>query len=185
MPVIRVSCPTNALTAEQKSVARPHHTSDKVPLQTFEPLSTVCLACGNAAHVSYHTQRTITTLDFSISFTSGGVSMCLFHMSPLSPTVPTGIAEGAWALPHGEYGLDVIALVGFLRYRWHQSLPEIYRSLHERGLTIGERTVHNLLARYARVGSSSHDRSRTPATAHAEARASHSGSGWAEAGCWS
>ena len=23
-------------------------------------------------------------------------------------------AEGAWALPHGEYGLDVIALIGFL-----------------------------------------------------------------------
>ncbi|GHO72036.1 hypothetical protein KSC_109280 [Ktedonobacter sp. SOSP1-52] len=51
-------------------------------------------------------------------------------------------------MPHGEYGLDVIALVGFLRYQRHQSLPEIHRSLHERGLPIGERTVLNLLARY-------------------------------------
>jgi hypothetical protein len=24
--------------------------------------------------------------------------------------------EGLWALPHGEFGLDVIALVGMLRY---------------------------------------------------------------------
>jgi hypothetical protein len=57
-------------------------------------------------------------------------------------------AEGAWALPHGEYGLDVIALVGALRYRRHQSLKEIHHSLHERGLSIGKRTVLNLLARY-------------------------------------
>jgi hypothetical protein len=33
-------------------------------------------------------------------------------------------------------------------YRRHQSLPEIHRSLHEQGLSIGERTVLNLLARY-------------------------------------
>jgi hypothetical protein len=42
----------------------------------------------------------------------------------------------------------VIALVGFLRYRRHQSLAEIHQGLHERGLSIGERTVLNLLARY-------------------------------------
>jgi hypothetical protein len=51
-------------------------------------------------------------------------------------------------LPHGEYGLDVIALVGVLRYQRHQSLTEIHHSLHERGISIGERTVLNLLARY-------------------------------------
>ena len=74
--------------------------------------------------------------------------MYLSSMSTLSPAISTGIAERAWALPHGEYGLDVIALVGFLRYRRHQSLPEIHGNLHERGLAIGERTVLNLLARY-------------------------------------
>jgi hypothetical protein len=42
----------------------------------------------------------------------------------------------------------VIALVGFLRYQRHQCLAEIHRSLHERGLPIGERTVLNLIARY-------------------------------------
>lgn len=56
--------------------------------------------------------------------------------------------EGKWALPHGEYGLDVIALVGMLRYRHHRSLTELHQSLRERGLPIGERTVLNLLARY-------------------------------------
>jgi hypothetical protein len=69
-------------------------------------------------------------------------------MSTLSHQPYRPEAEGAWALPHGEYGLDVIALVGMLRYRHHHSLAEIHHRLHERGLSIGERTVLNLLARY-------------------------------------
>jgi len=57
-------------------------------------------------------------------------------------------AEGAWALPHGEFGLDVIALVGSLRYTSHRSVPEIHQALCDRGVTIAERTVTHLLQRY-------------------------------------
>lgn len=56
--------------------------------------------------------------------------------------------EGRWALPYGEYGLDVIALVGMLRYRHHHSLAELHQALRDREIAIGERTVLNLLARY-------------------------------------
>jgi hypothetical protein len=56
--------------------------------------------------------------------------------------------EGAWALPHGEFGFDVIALVGQLRYGQHRSIPEIHQELCARGVVIAERTVTNLLARY-------------------------------------
>jgi hypothetical protein len=56
--------------------------------------------------------------------------------------------EGTWALPHGEFGFDVIALIGQLRYGQHRSIPEMYQDLRGRGLTIAERTVTNLLARY-------------------------------------
>ena len=52
--------------------------------------------------------------------------------------------EGAWALPHGEFGLDVIALVGMLRYESHRSVPEIHQDLCRRGVVIAERTVTNL-----------------------------------------
>jgi hypothetical protein len=38
-----------------------------------------------------------------------------------------------------------------LRYRQHQSVPEIHRALRERGVTICERTVTNLLDRYDEV----------------------------------
>ena len=128
-------------------MARPRHGSDVLPLHRLIPLSAICLACGHAAHIVYHTERTITTLSgqyrLHLAVRRCRYSACPRYHQPYRPE-----AEGAWALPHGEYGLDVIALVGFLRYRRHQSLAEIHHSLHERGLAIGERTVLNLLARY-------------------------------------
>jgi hypothetical protein len=49
--------------------------------------------------------------------------------------------EGRWALPYGEYDLDVFALVGMLRYRHHHSLAELHQALSDWGIAIGERTV--------------------------------------------
>lgn len=57
-------------------------------------------------------------------------------------------AEGRIALPQHEFGLDVIALIGELRYQQHRSVPEIHQELLSRGLRICERTVTNLLDRY-------------------------------------
>ncbi len=45
--------------------------------------------------------------------------------------------------PVREYGLDVIALVEMLRSRHHHSLAELYQTLRDRGIAIGERTVLN------------------------------------------
>jgi hypothetical protein len=113
----------------------------------YAPLSPTCLTCGNAAHIAYHTERTITPLRGQHRLHLV-VRRCKYPECPRSRQPYRPEAEGAWALPHGAYGLDVIALVGFLRYRRHQSLAEIHQSLHERGVAIGERTVLNLLARY-------------------------------------
>ena len=44
--------------------------------------------------------------------------------------------------------LDIIALIGALRYERHQSVPEIHQELARRGVILAERTVTNLLARY-------------------------------------
>lgn len=56
--------------------------------------------------------------------------------------------EGRWALPHSECGLDLIALVGRLRYREHRSAPEIQQVLQQRGIAGCERTVDHLMHRY-------------------------------------
>jgi len=57
-------------------------------------------------------------------------------------------AEGALALPHPEYGLDVVALIGMLRFAQHRSVPEIHLELRSREVEISERTVSHLLYRY-------------------------------------
>lgn len=68
---------------------------------------------------------------------------CLRYQKPFRPE-----AEGRMALPQHEFGLDVIALIGALRYQQHRSVPEIHQELVARGLRICERTVTNLLDRY-------------------------------------
>src|SRR5205823_13028296 len=44
--------------------------------------------------------------------------------------------------------MDVIALVSTLRYPSHRSVPEIHKTLCDRGISIAERTVTHLLQRY-------------------------------------
>jgi len=56
--------------------------------------------------------------------------------------------EGAWGLPHGEFGLDIITVIGQLRYGEHRSIPEIHQRLIQRGVSIAQRTVTDLLERY-------------------------------------
>jgi MULE transposase domain len=56
--------------------------------------------------------------------------------------------EGRWALPHGEFGLEVIALIGQWRFREHRSVPEMHRALLAHGVSITERSVTHLMQRY-------------------------------------
>jgi hypothetical protein len=68
---------------------------------------------------------------------------CSRHHLPCRPE-----EEGRLALPQHEFGLDVIALIGTLRYQQHRSVPEIHQELTRRGVGICERNVTNLLDRY-------------------------------------
>ena len=89
---------------EQVVMARPHVVSNTLPLLTLEPLSPTCLVCGKAAHIAYHTQRTVTTLTgrHRLHLT---VRRCAFPACSRYHQPYRSEAEGAWALPHGEYGL--------------------------------------------------------------------------------
>ena len=105
---------------------------------------THCGCCGRPIAVTYRTQRTITTLQGSCRLTLR-VRRC---RNPACEWYHRPEEEGRWALPHGEFGLDVIALVGTLRYTAHRSVPEIHQALRDRGVSIAERTVTHLLQRY-------------------------------------
>ena len=97
--------------------------------------------------IAYRTQRTITTLQ-GICLLTLRVRRCHNHQCPQYHRPYRPEEEGRWALPHGEFGLDVIALVGTLRYTAHRSIPEIHQALCDRGVSIAERTVTHLLQRY-------------------------------------
>jgi hypothetical protein len=106
-----------------------------------------CVVCGQPMWVAYHTHRSITTLHgiyrLTLHVRRCRNRQCERYHCPYRPE-----EEGGWALPHGEFGLDVIALVGSLRYTAHRSIPEIHQALRDRGVPIAERTVTHLLQRY-------------------------------------
>lgn len=111
------------------------------------PRRTNCLQCGKHMRADYTNSRTISTLTgvtrLNLTIRRCRNPSCTAHKKPFRPE-----AEGRFALSHHEFGLDVVALVGRLRYAEHRSVPEIRTHLVGRGLLIAERTVTNLLDRY-------------------------------------
>ena len=114
---------------------------------SLEPITRCCSSCGGTLWAGYDAARTITTLEdvcrLTLHVRRCHNPTCPRHRQPVRPE-----EEGAWALPNGEFGLDVIALIGALRYREHRSVPEIHRMLRERQVAIAPRTVTSLLERY-------------------------------------
>src|SRR3954462_8800560 len=124
--------------------------------QVLETVHAHCPGCGGRLRYRYDNRHTVTTL-------AGLVRLrlrirrcedpgCARYRRPYRPE-----AEGALVLPQHEFGLDVIALVGALRYREHRGVPEIHRALLERGVAVCERPVTNLLDRYDELVATSLD----------------------------
>jgi hypothetical protein len=115
--------------------------------QTLKPVTTHCPECGQRLDFDYANYRTVTTLDgvtrLTLQVRRCHEPRCPRYHQPFRPE-----AEPHFALPHHEFGLDVIALVGRLRYAFHRSVPEIHQELRRRGVAIAQRTVSNLLDRY-------------------------------------
>jgi hypothetical protein len=116
--------------------------------KTLRSLRCRCVACGSRLWTDYDNHRTVVTLGQSIRLTLKirrcHNTACFRHLRPYRPE-----AEGRYALPQHEFGLDVIAMVGALRYRERLSVPEMaVRLVQQYGLSICERTVTNLLDRY-------------------------------------
>jgi hypothetical protein len=115
--------------------------------QTLTPVVEHCPSCQHKLWAGYDNFRTVTTLDSVLRLTLQ-IRRCpnpecpRFH-KPYRPE-----AEPHFALPHHEFGLDVIAAVGQLRHAEHRSVPEIHHALTQRGVVLAQRTVTNLLDRY-------------------------------------
>src|SRR5438552_14833607 len=97
--------------------------------------------------VARHSDRKVTRLDGVYRLTVK-VYQCPNRQCPGFHQVCRPEEEGGWALPHGEFGLDVIALVGALRYQQQRSIPQIHEELLRRGVKVAQRTVTDQLYRY-------------------------------------
>jgi hypothetical protein len=124
------------------------HPRPKAPSEIrLEPLDELCRGCTRRLWVAYHRLRTVATLDGLVRLRLV-IRRCTNPECALYQHSHQPEQEGAFALPQGEFGLDVIALVGALRHAEHRSVPEIHRELSGRGVAVSERTVTNLLHRY-------------------------------------
>src|SRR6266566_3633287 len=114
---------------------------------TLTPFRQTCEVCGSRLWVAYHCRRKVMTLEglwqLRVVMYQCPVPTCSLYHVRYHPE-----EEGRWALPHGEFGLDVIALIGAWRFREHRSVPEMHQRLLARGLAISEREVTHLMQRY-------------------------------------
>jgi hypothetical protein len=115
--------------------------------RTLTPLKEQCEQCGQPLWVGYHAHRTVTQLDGLWKLTIV-VRRCIQPDCPRYHVAYRPEEEGSWALPHGEFGLEVIALIGRWRFGEHRSVPEMHRLLLCRGVSITERSVTHLMQRY-------------------------------------
>jgi hypothetical protein len=115
--------------------------------EILAPIRRYCPDCGRRLRYRYDNQRTVVTLGglvhLRLQIRRCETPGCQHHRRPYRPE-----GEGSLVLPQHEFGLDIIALIGALRYREHKSVPEMHGVLRERGVVIAERTVTNLLDRY-------------------------------------
>lgn len=128
-------------------MAKTAKTAEPTITRDLTPERTSCLHCGGHLLADYANQRTLHTLAgvtrLTLTIRRCHRTTCSAYKRPYRPE-----AEGSFALPHHEFGLDVIALVGRLRYAEHRSVPEIRTHLVGRPVAVSERTVANLLDRY-------------------------------------
>jgi hypothetical protein len=122
---------------------RPKATAAK----TIATLTRVCPGCGHSTTIDYYNHRCLTTLQGVFSFRLQ-IRRCHTFSCPLYRRPYRPEAEGRLALPYHEFGLDLLATVGALRYVEHRGVPEIHQDLTRRGVVLSQRTVTNLLDRY-------------------------------------
>lgn len=123
--------------------ARPNATHQTL----LDLVQKTCRSCGSRLKMARHGHRKVTTLDgvyrLTVKLYRCPNAQCARFHQMCRPE-----EEGGWVLPHGEFGLDVIALVGTLRYQQQRSIPQIHEELLRRGVVVAQRTVTDQLYRY-------------------------------------
>lgn len=115
--------------------------------EVLECVQRECLSCSSSMWNKYDNYRTVRTLTGVVRLRLK-VRRCQNRNCERFHQAYRPEQEGKWALPQHEFGLDVIAFCGTLRYQQHHSVTEIYQQLQQRGICISERSVSYLIQRY-------------------------------------
>ena len=113
----------------------------------LECIQQKCPNCGQTMWSDYDNERRIRTLSGIVQLTLK-VRRCANRECERYHQVYRPEAEGKWALPKHEFGLDVIAYAGSLRDQEHRSVPQIHQALRFKGVNICQRSVGHILDRY-------------------------------------
>lgn len=127
-------------------MARLHAKALATEEQTLRPVP-FCWECLRPTRVAYHEERRITHLRAMCRYILV-VRRCQNRACSRYWVAVRPEAEGSLALPQAESGLDVIALVGRLRFTERRSIAAIHQALREREVKLAKRTVTNLVHRY-------------------------------------
>lgn len=122
---------------------KPEATSSKV----LECVQQYCPGCGKPMWNEYNNLRHVRTLTGVVQLRLK-IRRCRNMSCERYRVAYRPEQEGKWVLPQQKFGLDVIALVGALRYQEHRSVPQIHQQLCNTGVSISERSVTHLLQRY-------------------------------------
>jgi hypothetical protein len=113
----------------------------------LSPARDACLECGQFMRVAYTYRRTVVRLDglwrLVLRVRRCGQPTCLRYHQVYGPE-----ELGAWVLPQGEFGLDIIAQIGHWRAREQRSVLQMHQALRQQGVDIAVRSVTELLYRY-------------------------------------
>jgi hypothetical protein len=114
---------------------------------TLECVQRTCPECGESMWIDYENTHTVSRLGevvrLRLKVRRCQNASCGRYHQAYRPE-----AEGGWALPQHEFGLDVIAQIGALRYQEHRTVGEIHNWLRGHEMVISARSVSNLLDRY-------------------------------------
>lgn len=128
-------------------MARRNPKPEATRIEVLDCLVEACVSCGSHMWVDYENTRVIVTLSevvkLRLRVRRCPNKDCASYHKPYRPE-----CEGGWALPKHEFGLDVIAAIGYRRYRHHETVGEIHAYLRELDVMISERSVTNQLDRY-------------------------------------
>jgi hypothetical protein len=109
-------------------MARREHRLSATREEVLRPQREGCSSCGKPLYVAYHNSRTVSTLQGLCRLTLV-IRRCGKQACERSHVASHPEEEGIWALPHGAFGLEIIALVGLLRSGEPRCVPQIHPHL--------------------------------------------------------